>query len=54
MDSGIPLPEIKIPGDGDRCITIGPMGCAVQLLVQDLPVEAVVDTGTEMSVLGTE
>ena len=44
--------------EGDECITIGQVrpstGYMVNLDVQDLPVEAVVDTGAEVGVLGTD
>lgn len=51
-------PGTETLGEGDRCITIDQVapatGYAVQLWVQGSPVEAVVDTGAEVSVLGTE
>ena len=62
MDSGS-SPEVGLDlgpskEEDDRCITIGKVtpstGYTVKLWVQDLLVEAVVDTGAEVSVLGTE
>jgi hypothetical protein len=48
----------KATGKDYRCVTVGQekslTGCAVQLLVQDLVMEAVVDTRAVLSILGTE
>jgi hypothetical protein len=53
----IDSPREEAIGKDDRCVNIGQkplMGCAVQLLLQDLLVEAVVDSRTVMGMLGTE
>ena len=44
--------------EGDQCITVGqlcsPTAFTVQIEVQGTPLEAVVDTGAKVTVLGTE
>jgi hypothetical protein len=51
-------PRKEATGKDDRCVIIGqekPLtGCAVQRLVQDLVMEAVVDTRAVVSILRTE
>jgi hypothetical protein len=51
-------PGEETTGKDDRCVTIGqekPLtGCTVQPLVQDLLMEAVVDTRAVVSILGME
>jgi hypothetical protein len=51
-------PREEATGKDDRCVTISqkkPLrGCPVQLLVQDLVLEAVKDTSAVVSIFGTE